>query len=107
VLINLPVVVDVDVAGEVTEQLLRIVREAITNAATHAQPNCVTVSLNRDTSFTRVIVADDGSGFDQRKIAGSGGFGLISMRERAESIGASLTIESAPGLGTRIEAVLP
>jgi signal transduction histidine kinase len=104
VLINQPA--DLDVPGEITEQLLRIVREAITNAATHAQANCVTVSLNRDDSSTSVVVADDGGGFDPRKVAGSGGFGLISMRERAESIGAHLTVESAPGLGTRVEVVL-
>ncbi len=95
----------VDASGEVTEHVLRIVREAITNAATHGRPNCVTVSLRRDDGV-RLTIADDGSGFDPQKIGGSG-FGLLSMRERADAIGAGFVLASSPGRGSRVEVALP
>jgi signal transduction histidine kinase len=96
---------DVDASPQVTEHVLRIVREAITNAANHAQANFVEVSLRRDDGL-RLVVQDDGCGFDPDHEAGTG-FGLLSMRERADSIGAGFVIASAPSHGTRIEVALP
>jgi signal transduction histidine kinase len=98
----------VDVAPPLREALLRIAREAITNAARHGGARAITVSLSRADDLT-MTVADDGCGFDpgappQRP---GGGFGLTSMRERAEALGGALAISSAAGRGTTVEVVVP
>jgi signal transduction histidine kinase len=93
---------EVDMAADVTEHLLRIVREAMTNAANHAGANHVTVRL-RDQHGVRLIVEDDGCGFDPARRGPRAGFGLVSMEERATSVGAQFKLDSAPSRGTRIE----
>jgi signal transduction histidine kinase len=107
--LGVPVLVDLDdnieFAGKETEQVLRIVREAITNAAVHGRPSFITVSLRRDEGI-RLVVSDDGCGFSPDRSSGAG-FGLVSMRERAGSIGGSFAVHSAPSQGTRIEVRLP
>jgi signal transduction histidine kinase len=95
-----------DVPPPVAEQLLRVVREAITNAAVHGRPRAVTITLQTDQHARQLVISDDGCGFDPAASAGRG-FGLVSMRERAASIGAGFEVRSAPGQGTRIEVVLP
>ncbi len=92
---------DVEVPGEVTENLLRIVREAITNAACHGASGHVRVSLERDDQL-RLVIEDDGCGFDPEREEASGGFGLQSMQERAASVGAVLSVDSLPERGTRV-----
>ena len=91
------------VADDVREALLRIVREAINNAIRHGEPNCVTVTLSRDDGVS-LCVADDGRGFDTSDGTREEGFGLISMRERAQMLGGRLEISSQPGSGTRVVA---
>jgi signal transduction histidine kinase len=98
----------VDVPAPLREALLRIAREAITNAVRHGRARAITVSLSRGADL-RMAVADDGCGFDpsappQRP---GGGFGLISMRERAEAVGGALVVTSAAGGGTTVEVVVP
>jgi signal transduction histidine kinase len=104
VAIRLDVADTVDVAGDLGEHLLRIIREAISNAASHGRPKTITVSLWRDQK-THLVVEDDGSGFDLNKP--SRGFGLVSMRERAEHLGGELDIQSTPTRGTRVEVLIP
>jgi signal transduction histidine kinase len=87
---------------------LRIIQEALTNTAKYAtEATGATVTLRRDEAARRVLltISDDGCGFDNGK-AGAG-LGLSSMRERAESLGGELIIESAAGSGTRVAAHLP
>src|SRR3954447_18813856 len=95
----------IHVAPEVREDLARIVREAVSNAARHGEASNVTVALS-NTDGIRVSVTDDGKGFDpdapRRR-----GFGLTSMRERAEMRGATVVVQSRPGEGTKVEVVLP
>src|SRR5690606_35020672 len=92
----------VRVPPSVREALVRIMREAITNAARHGKAQNVDVSL----SATGVLrISDDGSGFEVDG-AGAGRFGLISLRERAERLGATIGIESKPGRGTSVEVAL-
>jgi len=55
----------------------------------------------------RVSVADDGAGFEPGSSRAASGFGLTSMRQRAEALGGRLLIASSPGAGTRLDAVLP
>jgi signal transduction histidine kinase len=94
----------INVAPDVREDLARIVREAVSNAARHGEASNVTVALS-NTDGIRVSVTDDGKGFDpdapRRR-----GFGLTSMRERAEARGASVVVDSRPGEGTKVEVVL-
>ncbi len=97
----------VRVPPETREALLRIVREAVTNASRHGGAGLVTVELSNGDGI-RLRIADDGKGFDPEAAAARGeGFGLVTMRERAEAVGAELRIWSQPRAGTEIEVVLP
>jgi signal transduction histidine kinase len=84
----------------------RVVQEALTNVARHAEATHVKVRLSADDSCARVEVVDDGRGFDS-KSERSETRGLRGMRERVELLGGSLELGSAPGQGTRISAVIP
>jgi ligand-binding sensor domain-containing protein/two-component sensor histidine kinase len=86
----------------VEENLLRIGREALTNAVKHGRAQTIDVDVNFETDRVLLNVRDDGCGFDpDRQVTrDNNGFGLISMRERAESIGAQLNVRSSPGNGT-------
>ena len=88
--------------GEVTENLLRIVREAMTNAANHGASEQVKVTLEHDDQV-RLVIEDDGCGFVPGGDQVSGGFGLLSMEERAASVGAEFSLCSWPQRGTRVE----
>jgi signal transduction histidine kinase len=93
------------VSPDEREALIRIVREAITNAGRHGGAENVSVELtNGHGTFLRI--ADDGSGFDPAHTR-VGGFGLVSMRERTEALGGRFKLSSAAGGGTRIEVRLP
>jgi signal transduction histidine kinase len=96
-----------EVAPHQREELLRIVREALSNAARHADASTVRVELSNGDGI-RLRVEDDGIGFDpaETRRRPNGGFGLVSMLERAELLGAELRLESAPGAGTRVEVAL-
>lgn len=88
-----------------TESLLfRIVQEALTNCAKHAQARTVSVALRKGPRHTVLTITDDGVGFDLDGVGSAGrpGLGLLTMRERAEFAGGEMRIESAPGRGTRI-----
>jgi signal transduction histidine kinase len=83
---------------------VRIACEAITNAARHSGASRVSLGLERDGSGVRLRISDKGHGFDTA--APGGGFGLISMRERAHSVGGELLISSAPGHGSEVEVAV-
>jgi signal transduction histidine kinase len=87
-------------------ELLRIVQEALTNAHRHADATRVRVRLERVGRGLRLLVADNGRGFEADALRESG-YGLRSMRERAEIIGAELRIESRPSDGTRVTVDIP
>jgi signal transduction histidine kinase len=94
----------VTVTAAQREGLVRIVSEAITNAARHGRADLVRVELEEGSDI-RLRVADAGQGFAPRSPR-RGGFGLTSMRERAEAIGARFHLTSAPGRGTEVEVIL-
>jgi signal transduction histidine kinase len=98
----------VDVGPAARDALLRIVGEAITNAARHGNARQVRVELGNG-ECVRLRIVDDGSGFDPDAVAARrpGSFGLTSMRERADALGGSLRIASRPGGGTEVEVRLP
>jgi signal transduction histidine kinase len=87
--------------GDIEAALLRIVSEAVTNAAKHAQAREVEVELTYEHPTVRAAVRDDGIGFDAATEARRN-VGLSSMRERAQAIGAALTIASEPRGGTEV-----
>ena len=84
--------------------LFRVAQEAMTNALRHAQARRIELYARRDDQRVHLEIRDDGIGFDPTT---KSGFGLASMRERAELLGADLAIESAPGEGTTVTLVGP
>ncbi|MBN1936816.1 MAG: PAS domain S-box protein [Anaerolineae bacterium] len=83
----------------------RIAQEAITNVSKHAQASEIHLKLRSDAHSVQMIVADDGVGFDPSMTYASGGrhgWGLLTMTERAQAVGASCQIDSRPGQGTRV-----
>jgi signal transduction histidine kinase len=102
------VLVTADAAPRLTqerqEQLLRIVREAVTNAVRHGSANVVRVEFSNGRGL-HLRIEDDGVGFDPAGVHPNG-FGLIGMRERAAALGGQLFIASTSE-GTQIEVVLP
>ncbi|QGM47054.1 sensor histidine kinase [Methylocystis heyeri] len=86
---------------ETAETLNRILREALRNVELHANAGGVEVELSQQAGGLRLVVADDGAGFDSSRLPG-GHFGLAGMKERAQSLGGRLEIISAPGEGTRV-----
>ena len=101
---------DVEPAPAVALQVLRIVQEALSNVRKHAGAARATVTVGGDgDGGLRVEVADDGRGFDPAAPPRPGAprFGLLMMRERAESVGGRLEIETTPGAGTRLRLEVP
>jgi signal transduction histidine kinase len=90
--------------GEVAVAAQRIVGEALTNAVRHARAQRIDVSVTGRAGSLAVEVSDDGTGEVATR---PGGVGLASMRQRAESVGGTLTVSAVPGAGTRVRAVLP
>jgi signal transduction histidine kinase len=95
-------------APHVEVQLIRIVHEALANVFKHAEAQNGMVSVVVDRDSANVVIEDDGKGFVVSESAhGNLHFGLKTMRERAEAVGGRLTVDSAPGKGTRVIVVLP
>jgi two-component system sensor histidine kinase UhpB len=91
---------------EVEITLFRIVQELLTNVAKHADASRITVGIIEEREKVSVTVTDNGIGFhpaDSGAAERERGWGLLNIRERAESIGGRLTVESRPGGGTRVE----
>ena len=85
--------------------LFRIAQEALTNVAKHAEASHAAVCVEVEDDIMRLVVADDGIGFDPTQQGENGegqGWGLLTMTERAEAVGAHCQIESYPDRGTKI-----
>jgi signal transduction histidine kinase len=100
------VLVDLDDSVEVAHPqrhaLVRITREAVSNALRHGRASAVCIRLERDADRCRLVVEDDGRGFDPAVARQSTGFGLTSMRERAAALPGAFDISSAEGRGTAV-----
>ncbi len=90
----------------VAVQLLRIIQEALTNAAKHAHAAEARVSLAARDGTAEVTITDDGQGFDPQQ-AGGDGFGLRFMAERAGAVGGDLHVYSASGRGATVLVRVP
>ena len=89
-------------------QMIRVIQEALTNVRKHSGAKSAIVRITESDSSTTFVVQDDGHGFDQGgSLLDRDGYGLFTMRERMGLLGGSLTIDSAPGRGTRVIADVP
>ncbi len=89
-------------------QVLRIAQEALHNALRHAQASAIRVVLDIDADGLRLVVADDGRGFDpDARAISARRMGLTSMRERARTLRGRLDVDSAPGRGTTVTLRVP
>jgi signal transduction histidine kinase len=113
---GLEVVTDFEEAGlrlpaEAETALWRIAQEALANAATHAHATKVLLRLETQPGYAALAVEDNGRGFDLADTVideqGTHGVGLLSIRERAELLGGTVNIDTAPGRGTRVYVVIP
>lgn len=103
--VRLELASDVVADGKRRAAVLRILGQALTNAVAHGGASHVTVRIRGDEREISLLVTDDGVGFDPR--ATSGGWGLVSMRERTEVLGGSFHVASRPGAGTEVAVALP
>jgi signal transduction histidine kinase len=94
-------------ADEQAANLLAMTRECLSNIARHSGASRATIALERQDALIRLTIGDNGAGFDPGRSPGSGHHGLANLRARAEAVEGTLTVESAPGAGTRIVAEMP
>jgi signal transduction histidine kinase len=106
--------VDVKIQGSpvrlpapVEMNLLRIGQEAVANAVKHGRAQQVSIELRYASMSVCLTVSDDGQGFAASQPSPTGHFGLLDMRERAQSMGSHLEVESEPGQGTRVAVEVP
>jgi signal transduction histidine kinase len=100
--------VSVSAASSATQLAVYLVaREAMTNAAKYSRGSEIRVEVSEDESAVRLVVADDGVGFDTRAAGPENHFGLQLMRERVEAVRGSLVIDARLGQGTLVAASFP
>jgi signal transduction histidine kinase len=108
--VNSLIDVDLDTSGvkendtppEQIAQLLAITREALSNIARHSKATRGTVRVEARDGRVRLVISDNGVGFDPEKPLGPGHQGLVNMRARVAAIGGRIEVESRPGTGARI-----
>ncbi len=93
--------------GHARLQLFRIIQEALSNARRHAAAGTIRVSFEAVGRSARIMVRDDGCGFEAGQPTGRNGFGLDFMRERAEQLGGELQLQSKSGAGTCVIVEIP
>jgi PAS domain S-box-containing protein len=100
-----------DISDTLKIVIYRVLQESLHNAAKHSDAAEIRIGLKSDSDRFVLEVADDGCGFDVQKtlsrLDSLSGYGLASIRERAEIVGGSLAIDSSPGEGTCIKMILP
>ncbi len=99
--------VDTVVDGLMLEHLLATVREGLTNLGKHAEATQAAVTVAVDGATCRLIIADDGVGMGLPAAGTPGGLGLRNLRQRAEKLGGTLSIEDPPGGGTVLTWAVP
>lgn len=96
-------------APKIEISVYRLVQEALQNASMHAEPSSTCVTLTFADQCLKLVVEDDGRGFDLATVRkhSNGQLGILGMQERTEALGGRLTIQTAAGEGTRIEVTIP
>lgn len=102
--VDLEVGVDDSIVADPDQRhaLVRIMREAVVNAVRHGDARHVRVSLTQAGDEQRLTIEDDGSGFAVGSSVAAGGYGIVSMRERARDLPGSMWIDSSPGRGSTV-----
>jgi len=90
-----------------TTAIFRIVQEALTNVVRHADASAVKISMRQTTRSTSLTIQDNGRGINPKALADPVSIGLLGMRERAQLIGAKLSITARPGKGTAVVVTVP
>ncbi len=103
---ELDVVVPPDLSAELSDNLQRMISEALTNVARHAQAARVQLQLRSTDHAIELVIHDDGRGFAPSVIGQPGHYGLIGLRERARSVGGTLSIDSQAGQGTTLKVTI-
>ena len=94
-------------SNEVETALYRMAQEALTNVSRHARATSASVIVERHNDRVTLIIEDNGRGFDVEEAMRRSRLGLLGMRERAEMLGGTFDIETAPGRGTTLFVALP
>lgn len=97
----------IDLPAIVNTELIRILQEGLTNIRKHARASHVQIALGRSGDFIELSIQDDGQGFDYHTNQGANHFGLRIMRERAERLGGTFELDTAPRRGTKLLARIP
>lgn len=95
---------DLDLPDPLRTTIYRVVQEALQNAARHSRAGQVEIVIQQGNGGLRILVQDDGQGFDPKKTKG---IGLLGMQERVSQVGGDVVVESAPGRGTILRVQLP
>jgi signal transduction histidine kinase len=96
-----------DVPDPISSAVFRMLQEALTNIARHADARRVRVELRNDNGTLALLVADDGRGITETQLRGEHSLGLLGLRERAIACGGTLTITGEPGRGTTVDLRIP
>jgi two-component system, NarL family, sensor kinase len=101
---------ELELAAEDEALLFRVAQEAVRNAVAHADPHRLSITVSEDAGGIALTVSDDGAGFDPQRVGartGEGHFGLSLLHDLSQQAGASLSVDSAPGAGTRVRIEVP
>ena len=99
-----------NIPGHIAEDIFQIVRQSVLNANDHSECSNIYLSLGWDDAGISFSIKDDGIGFNPANISnvpGSGHFGLLNLRLRAERIGGSIDFETGSGKGTNVFGFVP
>jgi signal transduction histidine kinase len=107
--------VRVNIEGDIVDEppvpvalaAFQIFQEGLTNALKHSQTTAIAVRISEEDGKVHIVVQDEGAGFDPSEEVGEEHVGMRLMRERAARVGGELKLDSRPGEGTRLEAILP
>lgn len=91
-----------------TRELMMAVKEALANAATHAKPKSINIDVRFTNRDLKISISDDGCGFDpSTDLSNNGHYGILGMRKRVRLLRGSLSIESKPHQGTKVQITVP
>jgi len=96
-----------DIHPTLALSLYRVLQESLQNAVRYSGAGKVQVDLRAGENEIRLVVSDNGCGFDPVQAARGGGLGFIGMRERMRQVAGTFALDSAPGRGTRVEVCAP
>jgi signal transduction histidine kinase len=95
---------ELDLPDPLRTTIYRVVQEALQNAARHSRAGSVEIVIQPGDGGLRILIRDDGQGFDPKRTKG---IGLLGMQERVSQLGGEMVVESAPGHGTLLKVQLP